>query len=99
MFQPILLQASALSTTQAKSSVHQLEVILTTSKATISKREENRKERKINIRASVLEGQDHQILPLTQAANNQAQAQVQRAVLSHQSFSKEIVHTVTTVNT
>ena len=97
MFQPILLQASALSTTQAKSSVHQLEAILTTSKATISKREENRKERKINIRASVLEGQDHQILPLTQAANNQAQAH--RAALSHQNFSREIVHTVMEVNT
>ena len=76
--------------------MHLLEVVSTTSRVKSTK-ERNQKERKK--RTNARNDPNPRILPLTQAANNQAQAQVQRAVLSHQSFSKEIVHTVTTVNT
>ena len=84
---------------QAKSSMHQLEVVSTTSKATKSRKEENQRERKTNIKTSARNDLKAQILPQTQAANNQAQARVHRAVLSHLNFSKEIVHTATAVNT
>ena len=71
--------------------MRQLEVVSTTSKATKRTKEENQKERKINIKTSARNDQNPQILPQTQAANNQAQVRAHRAVLNHQNYSKEIV--------